>query len=394
MSTNPLHVRNVVTSHEESGWNYGYNTSPYFEFDYARRATYLVYNGRLMPISFADSDRFEDYWALRQRAATYPTGELPTEIRGPDAERLCDKIFTRNISTLKPGRCGYGIACYPDGGLIVDGILMRLEVDRFWYVQAEGQFYSWLVAHSQGLDVQISDPGVWVNQVQGPKALEVLAAACDDGAPNPFGYFGIAEVTMAGQRVIVSRTGWTGEVGWEYYSSPETDCHALWKHLMKAGEAVGMIHSGLDSMDIRRIEAAILNSGSDFDRAMNPFQARLGSFVDMKKADFIGKAALADAATAPLLHGIRCTEAEPLISAPVAVGGAEIGRISAGAWSPFLNCGIGFVRANDPDYGPGTKVEVTGADGKTYAAEIVDLPFYDAEKRIPRGLSTEIPERS
>jgi glycine cleavage system aminomethyltransferase T len=394
VSTNLLHVRNVVTSHEESGWNYGYNTSPYFEFDYARRATYLVYNGRLMPISFADSDRFEDYWALRQRAAMFPTGELPTEIRGPDAERLCDKLFTRNISTLKPGRCGYGIACYPDGGLIVDGILMRLEADRLWYVQAEGQFYSWLVAHAQGLDVQISDPEVWVNQVQGPQALEVLDAACDDGAPDPFGYFGIAEVTMAGQRVIVSRTGWTGEVGWEYYSSPKTDCHALWKHLMKAGEAVGMIHSGLDSMDIRRIEAAILNSGSDFDRTMNPFQAGLGSFVDMKKVDFVGKAALADAATAPLLHGIRCTKAEPLISAPVTVGGAEIGRISAGAWSPFLNCGIGFVRVNDPGYGPGTQVEVTGADGKSYAAEIVGLPFYDAEKRIPRGLSTEIPERS
>jgi aminomethyltransferase len=113
----------------------------------------------------------------------------------------------------------------------------------------------------------------------------------------------------------------------------------------------------------------------------------------MKKADFIGKAALADAATAPLLHGIRCTEAEPLISAPVAVGRAEIGWISAGAWSPFLDCGIGFVRVNDPEYGPGTQVEVTGTDGKTYAAGIVDLPFYDAEKRIPRGLVTKVPER-
>ena len=98
-----------------------------------------------------------------------PTGELPTEIRGLDAERLCDKVFTRDISMLKPGRCAYGIACYPDGGLIVDGILVRIERDRFWYVQAGGGIYPWLIAHAQGLEVQISDPGVWVNQGQGPE---------------------------------------------------------------------------------------------------------------------------------------------------------------------------------------------------------------------------------
>lgn len=386
-------MRNLVTSHEDPGWNYGYSDSPYSEFDRARNATYLVYNRRLMPISFADADRFEDYWALRRKAAMFPTGELPTEIRGPDAARLCDKVFTKDVSKLKPGRCVYGIACYPDGGLIVDGILMRLETDRFWYVQADGDIYAWLIAHAQGLDVEISDPGVWVNQVQGPRALEVLDAACDGGAPEPFRYFGIAEATMGGQRVIVTRTGWTGEIGWEYYSFPETDCHALWEHLMKAGEPFGMIHSGLDSMDIRRIEAAILNAGSDFDRTMNPYQAGLGPFVDMNRADFIGKAALDNADKRPLLHGIRCAKAEPLILGPAAKGGRAIGHVTAGAWSPYLQCGIGYVRVKDPAHGPGGKIETIGVDGRTYPAEIIELPFYDKEKKIPRGLETTIPER-
>ena len=128
--------RNVVTSHNEPGFNYGYINSPFIQFDYARKATFLVYNGRLMPISFEDSNRIDDYWSLKKNAAMYPTGELPLEIKGADSEKLCDNIFTKDIKKLKVGRCLYGIACYPDGGIIVDGILMRLDQDHFWYVQA------------------------------------------------------------------------------------------------------------------------------------------------------------------------------------------------------------------------------------------------------------------
>ena len=146
-----VNIRNVVTSHREPGFNYGYLNSPFIEFDYARQATFLVYNGRLMPISFRDSSRIDDYWCLRKKAAMYPTGELPTEIKGRDAEQLCNKIFTKDITKLNVGRCTYGIACYPDGGMIVDGILMRLEKERFWFVQAEGQIYSWLIAKAEGL---------------------------------------------------------------------------------------------------------------------------------------------------------------------------------------------------------------------------------------------------
>ena len=105
-----------------------------------------------------------------------------------------------------------------------------------------------------------------------------------------------------------------------------------------------MVHSGLDAMDIRRIEAAILNSGSDFDCTMNPYQAGLDAFVDMKKADFIGKAALAVADRRPMLHGVRCADAEPLILGPAMQSGEAIGLVTAGAWSPYLQCGIGYVR--------------------------------------------------
>lgn len=383
-----LKVRNLVTSHVEPGFNYGYQKSPYFEFDYARNASHLVYNGRLMPISFSDSNRFDDYQALRHRAAMYPTGELPTEIRGPDAERLCNKIFTRDISKLKPGRCAYGIACYQDGGLIVDGILVRLEAERFWYVQAEGQIYAWLVAHAEGLDVEVFDPEVWVNQIQGPRSLEILNEACDDGAPAEFRYFDVTETRIGGQRIVITRTGFTAEIGWEYYVFPDTDCTALWNRLMQAGEPFGMVHSGLDSMDIRRIEAGILNSGSDFDKTTNPFQVGLGMHVDLSKKDFIGKTALEDACRDLILHGLRCADAEPLVGSAVTANGEKIGFISAAAWSPFLECGIGYLRLGRPGPGPGDVVEILGIDGKRHSAELVKLPFYDPDKRIPRGLAT------
>ena len=154
-----------------------------------------------------------------------------------------------------------------------------------------------------------------------------------------------------------------------------------------------MIDSGLDAMDIRRIEAAILNSGSDFDRTMNPYQAGLDAFIDMKKADFIGKAALAVADRRSMLHGVRCADAEPLILRPAMQSGEVIGLVTAGAWSPYLQCGIGYVRMEDPAHEPGERIEIIGVDGKAYPAECVELPFYDREKKIPRGFESTIPSR-
>ncbi len=388
-------VRNIVTSHLDRGWNYGYATSPFFEFSHARGATYLVYNRRLMPIAFADADRAEDYWAFRRGAGLFDTGELPTEISGAHAERLCDKVFTRNVARLKPGRCGYGIACYPDGGVIVDGILMRLAEDRFWYVQADGDIVSWLVAHGMDMDVEISDPGSWVSQVQGPRSMDILAAALDDGAPEDFRFFDVREASIGGQRVLISRTGWTGELGWEFYTVPGPDGGfdgpALWRRLQQAGAPCGMIESGLDSMDIRRIEAGILNNGSDMDPSMTPFQAGLGMFVDLDKPNFIGKEAMARRDRRTLIYGIRCEDAEPMIGATVLRDEGEAGLVTAAAWSPYLAYGIGYARMAEPDNWEGEAVTVIGVDGRAHPAELLALPYYDADKHIARGLDTEIP---
>ncbi|MGE0653531.1 MAG: aminomethyltransferase family protein [Alphaproteobacteria bacterium] len=387
-------TRTVVADFEEPGWDYGIERSPYHELHRANGAKFCVYNCRLMPVS-QKIDRLTGYRILRQGVGLFDTGERPTEIVGPDAEALCNKVFARDVSKMKPGRAGYGLLLYPDGGILCDGVLMRLAHDRFWYVQAEGPVYSWLVAHAQGMNVRIRDPKSWVSQVQGPLALDVLAKACDGGAPPNFGYFAVAEASMGGQKVILSRTGWTGEVGFEFYTYPDAgpvDGPRLWRHVLEAGEPFGMKVCGLDSMDIRRIEAGILNNVSDMDETMNPFQAGLGSFIKLDGPDFIGKAALKNADRRPLLKGLRCASGEPLIGAEVCAAEESIGRVTAGAWSPFYQAGVAIIRLSDPEHAARSDIAVRCRDGALHPAEIVELPMYDDEKRIPRGLETSIPE--
>lgn len=388
MSSRYHAVRDIVCSLPEPGFGYGYARSPFYAKTLALGATYLAYNRRLMPISLRGEDRFEGYWALRRTVTRLDTGELPTEFRGPDAIRLLNRLFTRDVAKLKPGRSTYGIACWDHGGVLVDGVLIRLEADRFWYVQADGDFIGWARAHAMGMDVEISDPQSWVNQIQGPRAFDVLAESCDGGAPNNFRFFDAREVTMGGQPVMITRTGWTGELGFEVYTRPDTDGERLWDHIGAAGARHGLREIGLDPMDIRRIEAAILNNGSDMDGTTTPFAVGLEAFVDLTKGDFLGRAALEGADRRNRLLGLACRAAEPLVGGPVARGGREIGHVTAAGWSPFLEQGVAYVRLADADDATLGPVEAMGFDLAMHPAEIVELPFYDADKRISRGLET------
>ena len=387
-------TRDLVTSMPGAGWDYSLTRHPYHDVERPLGPHYCVYNRRHMACCFDQFSTEDGYWLLRQKAAVLHTGEWPLQFEGPDAERLLDKLFTKDIAKLKVGRCGYGLACYEDGGLIVDGVLLRLAQDKFWYAQADGDFYSWARAHAAGLDVKISDPDVFVSQVQGPDALRILEAASDHGMPSPFGYFALARVSLGGQEVVITRTGYTNELGWEFYTEPHHDAAALWAHLSNAGAPFGMRVFGLDAMNIRRIEAGILNAGSDFNETTTPFAAGLGQFVDEDKVDFVGKAALSTASRARRHFGVRCLSGEPLIAAAVERDGRRVGKVTAGATSPYLRCGVGFVLLDVEDAAPGASVMVGCRDGSMQAAELVEPPFYDKACEIPRGKLVDIPERT
>ncbi len=367
--------------------------SPYFHCYANPQAVLGVYAKRFYPLSLGE-DPIKRYWALRQNAVMFDVPEKPIEISGPDAVRLLERVFCRHVASLKVDRARYAIACLPDGGILMDGVLMRLGEDRFWYVQADGEFETWLRAHALGLDVAIRDPNSWALQIQGPNSLAVLAAASDDGGPENFGYFHVRECRFGGQDLLISRTGWTGELGFEIYTNDKTDGEALWCHVMAAGEATGLVSSALESMGIRRIEAGILDNGTDIDPSMTPFDAGLGAFVDLDNKDFIGREALLNADREPLLHGLTCPSAAPLSGLKVLGSGTPIGHMTAGAWSPYLDCGVGYVRLRAAGLVDAGAVTLVDREGNAHPAGIVPLPFYDAAKEIPRGLDKHIPLRN
>jgi aminomethyltransferase len=368
-----------------------FDQSPYFH-RYATEDMLLgVYARRFYPLSLGE-DATERYWALRRGVVMFDVPERPVEVRGGDAVALLENVFARKIASLGIGRARYAIACTPQGGVMMDGVLIRLDTDRFWYVQADGDIETWLLGHAGGLDVVISDPQSWVLQVQGPKSFEVMQAATGGLLDESLGYFHAATFDLGGQNLLVSRTGWTGELGFEVYTNgTATDCDALWDHLMEAGASHGMVFSALESMAIRRLEAGILDYGTDMDRTMTPFEAGLEPFVDLDKPSFVGRDALVDADRTPLLFGLRCATAVPFAGSAVRDRDTRVGVMTAGAWSPFLDSGVGYVRFERPGNWLGRQMTLVARDGTDHRCEIVALPFYDAEKRIPRGLDRELP---
>jgi len=358
-----------------------FDASPFLHRYVTDEAVLGVYGGRLYPLSLG-ADPVEDYRHLRERAALYDVPERPLQVEGPDAERLLNLVLARDVTTLAPGKARYAIACDDRGGILMDGVLIRWSPDRFWYVLADGEFVGWLQAHAAGMEVTISDPGSWVLQVQGPTSLAIFQDLCDGAAPDPFPYFAVAEVRMGGQPVGVSRTGWSGELGFEIYTLPGVDGSALWDHINAAGAAHGLAVQALESLGIRRIEAGILDNGTDMDPTMTPFAAGLGRFVDLDKPEFLGREALAVADRRPVLFGLT-GGSTPVAGTEVHLDGAVVGRVTAGAWSPFLERGIGYVRMREPGEWVGT--EVRGAEDAGFG--VVGLPFYDAERAIPRGLA-------
>jgi aminomethyltransferase len=362
--------------------------SPFFRFYDTPTARYGVYNQRLYPLDLGGKT-LDEYWLLRRNALLYDVPERPLEISGPDAVKLLDRVLVRRTGNLAVNRAAYGLACGPDGGLLMDGVLMRLAEDRFWYVMADGEFLPWLEAFAVGLDVRVGDPGVWVLQIQGPRSLEVLQAVADPAPGSDWKYFGVATSNIAGQPVVLSRTGWTGELGFEIYT-PIDGRHndALWQCLLDRGARFGMRAASLASMTARRIEAGILDYGTDIDRSLNPWQAGLGRFVDMDRDDFMGRAALLDCDRALRLSGVRCDDGVPRRGSAVFAANGARGHITSSARSPQLDCGIGYVRFEGAAPAAGTALEIETDLGLRRAALTVP-PFFDPEKRLARGLTLE-----
>ena len=362
--------------------------SPWFSRTWSENAYYGEYADRLVLLSLGN-DTVEEYWQLRKSVGLFDVPERPVEIKGPDALKFLNRVFTRPVDKLRVGRGSYGLLCHQGGGLVCDGILFKLAEDHFWYVHADANVYLWLVAHAQDYKVHIRDPQSWVLQVQGPKSMAVLANACDGGAPAQFCYFDAFQGRMGGQRVLVSRTGWTAELGFEVYNmDANVDGPALWDHLIAAGADFEMTGCSQLAMNIRRIEGGILNYRTDMDWYTTPYDMGLGQFVDLDNHDFIGRDALSLASKEARFSGFKCEGRRLRYGAAVMSGGQLVGKVTAYEVSPYLKCGVGFVLFDSPESMNHSRFTVSERDGHACPVELVELPFYDAEKNIPRGLET------
>ena len=350
-----------------------------------------IYNRRLRSLEYGNVTTEELYWRLRRQVGLAHTGELATEIRGPDTEAMLNRIFTRDISKVRVGRCSYQIACFADGGMLMDGVLLRLAPDRFWYAQGDGEFPVWLRAHAEGFDVEVFDPKIWISQVQGPRSMDILAQVADGGMPESFRYFDLAEIHISGQPVVISRTGFTNELGWEFYFGNDANADVIGETIMNAGEPHGIHTIPASTTNARRIEGGLLFSGTDFDDSVTPFVAGLGGLVDLEKPDYIGKSALAQADKRRRTWGVQVTAGVARQGNTLFIGEDKVGRITSSAWSPYLQSGVAIARLADPELRSGTELRVECVDGVMREAEVCDLPMYDCAGEIPRGICTEIP---
>ena len=370
-----------------------FDKGPYFDFYHKEDNLYGVYAERFYPISLGN-DTEEMYWNLRRKAVMYDTPEKPIQIEGPQAGEFLDKVFSRKISTMNVGRGRYAIACYEDGGIFIDGVFFRLEENKYWYVQPDGPLETWLKAHQSNYNVKISDPSSRSIQIQGPKSQEILSKLTNGSLDENFKYYHSGFFDIAGQKVYISRTGWTAELGYEIYSlGRDTNYKKLWNTILEVGEPLGLHFDGILSMEMRRIEGGILDSNTDFDSSMNPFEAGLDKLVDLTKDDFIGKKALVELSkkSGKRLFGIISEKAFKYKSNVYLSNDEIIGYLPASTWSPTLKKYIGYVRFNYSSKWTDFKVRAESLDDGFIDCEVVELPFYDKDKLIPRGKVTTIP---
>jgi aminomethyltransferase len=323
------------------------------------------------------------------------------EVLGPDAEALLQATITRDARRLSVGQVTYTALCNEAGGMIDDATVFRLGQDNFRFVGGDDYDGVWLKEQAERRALR-----AWVKPstdqlhnvaVQGPASREILREVVwtppAQGSLDDLGWFRflVGRVrAFDGTPIVVSRTGYTGELGYEVWCHPD-DAGAVWDAIWEAGEPRGLAPFGLDALDIVRIEAGLIVAGNEYDQQVDPFEAGIGFAVDLRgDEDFVGRAALEERKAHPqrTLVGLAVEGNESAGHGdPVFVGRQEIGVVTSGTRSPVLKETIALARVAVGFAELGTRVEVGKLDGlqKRIPATVVRFPFYDPDKTRPRS---------
>ncbi len=360
------------------------------------------YRGYWLPSSFSGHDAVEEYWACRERAVVMDLSPLRKfEVTGPDAEALLQATMTRNVRRLAVGQVVYTAMCNDTGGMIDDGTIFRLGSDLFRFVGGDDYDGVWLRDQAKRLGLR-----AWVKNstdqlhnlsVQGPVSRDLLKPLIWTPPAQPafeeltWFRFTIGRLgDLNGIPLLVSRTGYSGELGYELWCHPR-DGLALWDAVWEAGKAYDLLPLGLDALDMLRIEAGLIFAGYEFDDQTDPFEAGIGFTVPAtKEDDFVGKPALADRRAHPqrILVGLELEGNETATHGDcVHSGHPQVGVITSATRSPLLRKNIALARMAIAYAQPGTQVEVGKLDGyqKRIPATVAPFPFYDPKKERPRS---------
>jgi aminomethyltransferase len=334
-------------------------------------------------------DPVQNFWNLVNDAILCDVAvERQVEITGPDAARFTQLLCPRDLSNCAIGQCKYVMLTDQDGGVINDPILLRLGENHFWLSIADSDAILWAkgVATHAAMDVQIHEPDVSPLQLQGPKSREIVRAAFGE-EPADLKYYRFTKHDWEGVPLVISRTGWSSELGYEIFLCDGSAGNRLWQHLMAVGESFGL-HPGHTS-SIRRIEGAMLSYHADMDLSTNPLELGMDRLIDLDSpVDFIGKSALLrarDQGPTRLSVGLELDgaplEASNTVRWPVSQDGSQIGYVSSAIHSPRLNKNIALALVARDFTGLGQKATIETEFG-TRLATVVPKPFFDPKKSI------------
>lgn len=343
-------------------------------------ADFAVYNHMLLPLGFGDPAA--EYRRLTEGVALWDVAaQRQIEVTGPDAARLAQVLVPRRIAKLPVGAAWYAPVCDHRGVLINDPVLLRLAEDRFWFSIADLDLMPWIraIAAERGMEVEITEPDVSPLAVQGPRAEDVVAALFDDSVRR-MGHFRLREVELDGIPLVLCRSGWSHQGGFELFLRDGSRGTELWRKVREAGAPFD-IGPGAPN-EAERIESGLLSWRGDCDDRTNPYEVGLGRHVDLDVPDdTIGIKALRrlqERGPQRHLAGIVLEDDAPLPEAAgwaqVFAGARMVGHMTTRAWSPRLSANIGLCLIWI-GIGPGHEVRVVDADGTEHAGEVREPPL-------------------
>ena len=377
-----------MTQADDFGFGTQIRKSPYFDATVRWGAQgFSVYNHMYIPRDFGDPE--QNFWNLVDQAILCDVSvERQVEITGPDAAKFTQMLTCRDLSKMAVGQCKYILITNADGGILNDPILLRLAENHFWISLADSDILLWAqgVAVHSGLNVQITEPDVSPLQLQGPNSGLIMQELFGDSITD-LKYYWLRELELDGIPLVVSRTGWSSELGYELYLRDGSKGDQLWELIMAAGASHGLKPGHTSS--IRRIEGGMLSYHADADIDTNPFELGFDRLVNLDMdAEFIGKAALRKIKQeGPMRKQVGLVlDCAPLTGPnttfwAIQQDGTTIGKVTSAVYSPRLKQNIALAMIATNAAIMGAKVEVLTNSGAVKAT-MVERPFYDPKKQI------------